>query len=459
MVKKYLQLQQKLTFDELMTILSAEFEQIPDHRVGNATKYVLADVLKSAFAMFSLKCPSLLDFKNQTLPEQSNLRSIYQVAGAIPCDNQMRGMLDPLDPEPLRALLRTVFLRLRHAGLLREYQYWHDFVIVSVDGVEHFSSPNVHCDHCTTRTHRNGVVSYHHAGLAAVLVHPAQWQWDAGGLVAGALAAVLVHPAQAEVFPLDFEPILKPDGAKKNDCERNAAKRLCASLHERYHDLQFLLVEDALYANAPHLRQILGYGWKFVLNVKPDSHQCLFQQFAGRERRGQVKERRETDAKGVQHHYRWTTHLCLNEGATDLHVNFLWYEQTDQHGKVTTWTWITNLPLTVATGEKVMRAGRSRWKIENETFNTLKNQGYHFEHNYGHGTQHLATVLALLMLLAFLVDQIQQRCSQVFRQVWRGLGTKAKVWELRRSLFRVLKFPSMDRLDRYLAFLYGLQLE
>jgi hypothetical protein len=109
--------------------------------------------------------------------------------------------------------------------------------------------------------------------------------------------------------------------------------------------------------------------------------------------------------------------------------------------------------------EKVMRAGRGRWKIENETFNTLKNQGYHFEHNYGHGTQHLATVLALLMMLAFLVDQIQQRCSQVFCQVWRGLGTKAKGWELRRSLFRVLKFPLMDHLDRYLAFLFGLQLE
>lgn len=437
MVKKYLQLQQKLTFDELMTMLSAEFEQIPDHRVGNATKYVLADVLKSAFAMFSLKCPSLLDFKQQTLPEQSNLRSIFQVGGAIPCDNQMRGLLDPLEPEPLRALFRTVFLRLRHAGLLRDYHYWRDYVIVSVDGVEHFSSTQIHCAHCTTRRHRKGVVSYHHAGLAAVLL----------------------HPAQPEVFPLEFEPMVNADGARKNDCERNAAKRLCATLHERYPDLRFLLVEDALYANAPHVRQITGYGWQFVLNVKPDSHQCLFNQFAGRQARDQVKERRETDAKGVQHVYRWTTALCLNEGAIDVQVNFLWYEETDNKGQVTRWTWITNLPLTARTVERVMRAGRGRWKIENETFNTLKNQGYHFEHNYGHGTQHLATVLALLMLLAFLVDQLQQRCSQVFRHVWRGLGTKAKLWELRRSLFRVLQFPSMNTLDRHVAFLYGLQLE
>lgn len=106
-----------------------------------------------------------------------------------------------------------------------------------------------------------------------------------------------------------------------------------------------------------------------------------------------------------------------------------------------------------------MRAGRGRWKIENETFNTLKNQGYHFTHNYGHGEQYLATVLAVLMLLAFLVDQIQQRCCQVFRQVWAGLGTKAKLWEMVRSLFRTQLFPSMTTLYRSLGYLYAPQIE
>jgi hypothetical protein len=106
--------------------------------------------------------------------------------------------------------------------------------------------------------------------------------------------------------------------------------------------------------------------------------------------------------------------------------------------------------------KSMMRTGRSRWQIENETFNTLKNQGYHFEHNYGHRQQHLATVLALLMLLAFLVDQIQQRCGQLFRQVWRGLKTKAKLWDTLRSLFRVLVFDSMAALFRHMASLYRL---
>jgi hypothetical protein len=67
--------------------------------------------------------------------------------------------------------------------------------------------------------------------------------------------------------------------------------------------------------------------------------------------------------------------------------------------------------------------------IENETFKTLKNQGYHFEHNYGHGKQNLAANLALLMFLAFTVDQMMQRCWRLFGQVRGGLRTKAKLWE------------------------------
>lgn len=436
MVKSCQQLQQELHFDELMRELDGEFQALPEHRAKN-TRYGLADVLKSAFAMFSLKAPSLLDFKKQSVPEENNLRSIYRIKGEIPCDNQMRGILDPLDPSHLRPLFHTGYRRLRRAGVLREYAYWGKSVIVAIDGVEHFNSDKVHCPSCLTRTHRNGVVSYHHTGLAAVLV----------------------HPAQAEVFPLDFEPILRQDGAQKNDCERNAAKRLCADLHQRYHDLDILLVEDALYANAPHVRQISGYGWKYVLNVKPDSHASLFKQWAGRQARGDFKELRQTDADGLQHYYAWTPELCLCDSATDVKVSFLLYEQTTPDGVVKRWTWITNLPFTASTGERVMRAGRSRWQIENETFNTLKNQGYHFEHNYGHGSKHLATVLALLMLLAFLVDQIQQRCSPLFRQLWRGLKTKAKLWDSLRSLFRVLVFDSMAALFRQLAALYRLQLE
>ncbi len=166
-----------------------------------------------------------------------------------------------------------------------------------------------------------------------------------------------------------------------------------------------------------------------------------------------------TDEQGLEHDFAWTNDLCLCESATDVKVSYLLYEQTDKRGKVTRWTWVTNLPLEKSTVKKVMRAGRGRWKIENETFNTLKNQGYHFEHNYGHGDRHLATALAMLMILAFLIDQIQQLCCGLFRRLWKGVGTKAKLWATVRSLFSVLVFESMEALYRQMAVLYRLQIE
>jgi len=123
MRKSFQQLQENLKFDELMKLLDERFQLFPDHRASNA-RYCLASVLKSAFAMFSLKSPSLLDFKRQTVPEQNNLRSIYRITGDIPCDNQMRAVLDELEPLPIRLLMATIFKHLCRAGLLTRYRYW-----------------------------------------------------------------------------------------------------------------------------------------------------------------------------------------------------------------------------------------------------------------------------------------------------------------------------------------------
>jgi len=425
-----------LKFDALMEFLDQCFHQFSDHRASN-TRYRLPEVLKAAFAMFSLKSASLLDFKKQTVPEESNLKSIYRIEAEIPCDNQMRITLDGFSASNLRPLFASFFKLLCEAGLLLSYRYWEQYLLVSIDGVEHFSSKNVHCSNCITRTSRNGEVTYHHA----------------------ALAAVIVHPDQREVFALDFEPIIKQDGKRKNDCEREAAKRLCRGMHERHPKGKFLLVEDALYANAPHIRQISEYGWKYILNVKEASHKSLFKQFEYGRRMGDVKELSTTDTDGVEQNYAWVNGLSLCESAWDVEVNFLYYEERQPTGEVKRWTWITNLPLRAATVEKVMRAGRARWKIENETFNTLKNQGYNFTHNYGHGVKHLATVLALVMMLAFLVDQIQQRYCQTFQQLWKGLGSKSKLWAAIRNVFAVLKFESMEMLYCHIGYLYQIKLE
>ena len=68
------------------------------------------------------------------------------------------------------------------------------------------------------------------------------------------------------------EPIIKQDGQEKNDCERNAAKRLLAKVHQDHPHLRLVIIEDALSANAPHIKTIQRYNYRFILGVKPGDH-------------------------------------------------------------------------------------------------------------------------------------------------------------------------------------------
>jgi hypothetical protein len=134
----------------------------------------------------------------------------------------------------------------------------------------------------------------------------------------------------------------------------------------------------------------------------------------------QTAETTFADAHGYRHRFRYLNAAPLNDANFDLEVNFLEYWEHAPDGSVIHFAWVTNLPITDANLMTLMRGARARWKIENETFNTLKNQGYHFEHNFGHGRQHLSTVLMHLMMLAFLIDQIQQRCCRLFQRLARS---------------------------------------
>jgi hypothetical protein len=118
-------------------------------------------------------------------------------------------------------------------------------------------------------------------------------------------------------------------------------------------------------------------------------------------------------------------------------------------------SWVTDLRVSKRNVYQLMRGGRARGKIANETVKTLKNQGDNFKHTYGHGTQHLSVVVATRMMLAFLVDQVQQLCCALCRAVWAKLGSKRLVWERMRALCCDSRLVSMRELLE--ALFYGFE--
>ena len=214
------------------------------------------------------------------------------------------------------------------------------------------------------------------------------------------LGAALIHPDQRTVIPLMPEPIVQQDGTEKNDGERGAAKRLIGKLRQDHPHLEVIVTEDSLRSNAPQIEVRHDHSLHSLLGVKEGDHAFLFEQGAAAEQAGRVPYYdRDAPETGLRRRFRFVSDVPLNASHADLRVNFLecWAGEPD---KVQHFRWVPDLRVHKGTGYQLMRGGRARWRIENETFNTLKNQGYHFEHNFGHGYQPLCVVFAMLMMLA-----------------------------------------------------------
>jgi hypothetical protein len=408
--------------DAQLRALRTDFKKIPDGR-RNGGKIPLADVLMSGYAMFDLKDPSLLAFDNRRLADADNLQRIYGI-GQVACDTQLRTVLDPVHPDLLRSGFRGVTAQLQRGKGLQQLAYYQGHYLLSLDGTGSYSSRNLSSASCLIKKSRDGSELYYQQ----------------------LLGAALVHPDHRVVIPLAPEMIIPQDGATKNDCERNAAKRFLPKFRCDFPRLPVIVIEDGLSSNGPHIRDLQQHNMRFILGAKPGDHPLLYENLDKARKNGTCTTFAEPDKKNpeIMHSYCLINDTPLNQANLDLKVNFMVYEEQNvKTGKVQRFSWVTDFPLTEENAYILMRGGRSRWKIENETFNTLKNQGYNLEHNYGLGKEHLSEVFVMLMMLAFLVDQAQQLCSPLFQAALERKGSKRALWEEQRNLFCSYELNSM----------------
>jgi hypothetical protein len=256
------------------------------------------------------------------------------------------------------------------------------------------------------------------------------------------LAGAIVHPDEKVVIPVAPEPITRQDGATKNDCERNAAKRFYTKFRKEHPHLKVLAIEDSLSSNYPHLSMLDALGIAYLCGVKPGDHKYLFDWVNAS--KGEVFT--QTDRHGTKHHFKIVEDVPLNDTHHDYRVTVLIYKEEKLNGKVQHFSWVTKLPVNKESAIEVMRVARARWKIENETFNTLKNQGYEFEHNYGHGKKHLCSVFGMLMMLAFLIDQVQQGVCKGYKAARAQFGALSTLHERVRALFTLFIWESWTAL-------------
>lgn len=418
----------------MVSRLREVFSGLPDTRKeSNNRRYEMQDAALAAFSVFFSQSPSFLDYQLRMQAErgQNNAASLFGV-DKIPCDNQIRNMLDPVSPSRLFPFVVEVGDDLYEGGYLEVFRSVNRHFLIALDGTDLFSSQAIFCPCCSTAQLKNGQTQYRHT----------------------AVTPVLVAPGQERVVVLPPEFVQPQDGQQKQDCELAASTRWLDQWAPHYVSRRITFLGDDLYCHQPFCERVRSHGADFLFTCKPDSHKTLYEWVGGEGGKDLtktlVRERRE-GKKRFTETYRYMNHVPLRDGPDALYVNWFEWVTTNEAGKVVCrGAWASSHTVTQDNVVDLTRAARARWKIENENNNTLKTKGYHFEHNFGHGQKHLANLLATLILLAFLMHTALDWIDTAYQAVRKALPSRRTFFEHLRALTLYLPFDDWNHLMQFM---------
>lgn len=416
-----------LSFEALREKISDRINQIEDTRQEGKVEHSLHDCLMCGFAMMFYQDPSLLQFQKRLEGgiHRNNLNTLFNVK-SISKDTQMRDVIDGVDPKEIEPMFEDFFYSLQRGKHLEGYRVLGEYYIVSMDGSGYFSSEKIECLGCLKKEKKNGKIEYGHQ----------------------IVQAAMMHPDKRQVIPFAPEEVRNTDGSNKQDCEINAGKRLIKKLKKSHPRLKMIIVADSLHSKQPFIEGLQKEDMRYVLVVKEEDHKILMEWVNEQRQLKEVSRLEIKDQKGRLHRYEWINEMPLNDNKNTLWVNYFEYwimegDKVNYHN-----SWITDFMIDDRNVKKLVRIGRCRWKIENETFNTLKNHGYHIEHNFGHGKKHLSMNFFLLNLLAFFMHQIFELTDNLYQECRRHFGSKKNLWDNLRISIRILIFPDWETLLR-----------
>ena len=400
-------------------------------REGFDLKYQLSDALKCAMSVFFFQHPSMLDFQVRMKQKwkRSNLETMMKVK-EIPSNVQITTLLDGISPDSVSGVFNRNLQEVDAWGCLQDFRCLDGGVLLALDGLWYFSSEQIHCEHCLHKT-KDGVTTYYHS----------------------ALAGTIVKPGNTAVLPVAPEMITNEDGEKKQDCERNAAKRWLSKHADEYSWLDPTLLGDDLYSNYPFCKEVLEKGYSFIFTCKEDSHPWLSETV----KNSFLEETSRKEWNGrhnLKYTYQWLNGVEIRDNKQTLLVNFLslsiWNEK---HNKQTYYnSWITNKTITKDNVGHLASCGRARWKIENEHNNVLKNHGYNLQHNFGHGKNHASEIYCIANLLVFQIHSLLDISDEDYKKAHACAGRRDEFFNELRVLMRRNLFESWQQ---FIMFFYS----
>jgi hypothetical protein len=425
-----------VSFTALRGKVSKIFRGVPEWRQKAKVDISIHDAMLSGLACAHFQDPSLLQFQKhlQDTARLSNLTTLFGVK-SVPKETQMREIIDAVPSSYFDQIFKGFYQSLQRGKYLERMQIFPGTYYFPIDGSQFFSSNEVSCNQCLTKEHR--------------------WNDDEDGCDKKrysheVLQGGIMHPDCKQVIPFMPEQIVNTDGYVKQDCEMNAAKRLLKKLAQDFPRLGLLIGGDALYSKQPLIEDVRSHGMNYLFVAKPSDHKYMMEWLGGYDKLDELKI---VDDEGREHHYEWMNDVPLHGGERSINVNFLRCtiagkkkKKSEKNPVPYKNSWVTNWKVSKETVVTLLRAGRCRWKVENECFNVMKNQGYCMKHSYGHGKKNLAFNFYLLILVAFSMHQILELTDLIYHECRKKFGSKAVMWQALRIYIRIFLFDSWEHL-------------
>lgn len=376
------------------------------------SEYELIELLVACIAMFIFKEGSRNAYNNDRDSEkfEKNYRKVFKLR--LPHMDTVNNVMLKLNEQELEKLKKDMLKIILRKKILHRFRLQNSWFIVAIDGTGIISSNKRHCEHCSTKTYKNGKVTYYHTVLEAKLVC-------------------------SNGFALSLETEWSDNSYNNNnkqDCESKAFIRLAENLKKNYPRLPICIVADGLYPNQTFFNICEKNNWNYVVTLKDGNLKTVWKEIESTFQRHNENKRSVICPKSgnnrISQNYRWLNGLCYKR----FKISWLECVETVKNAKTgkttkTCFTHICSLSVSRATIREISATGRLRWKIENEGFNTQKNQGYNLEHRYSRNNMRAGKNYYQCMQIAHLINQLVE-LSKICKAMLCSKITIKHIWKL-----------------------------
>lgn len=387
--------------------------------------------------MFLTKEESRNSFNNKRKSSifKNNFRKLF--GHELPHMDTVNLAMHALDPKELESVKTWLMQQLFKKKTFHSQRLFNQYYLVAIDATWKYRFDSEPYAQCPFRTSKTGAVSFLQPVLEAHLV--------------GSNGMSLSLGTEWILNGEEYDPC---DEKKKQDCEQKAFIRLAETLKKRHPHLPICILADGLYPNATFFSLCEQNDWRFIVTFKDGNLPSVWEEVNLLQKIEQNNclqaKRILSSSLKVSSNYQWHNEIAYQ----NRHLNWMELrEETYQRNQEETLTsnhfvYLTDFEVSQKNVRELCQAGRTRWRIENEGFNTQKNQGYALKHKFSRKNLHAAKNYHQCMNIAHIINQLMQLSisfqrllvnKNTLKEIWNDLKSVLKMRELDQEILQIIK--------------------